>query len=259
MDPLLAIFLDKISQNLSLFLVVETRMSATLMVVFFLRREWVPAKIIIGLSLILSFFLIQSNGIASHVYLETLPLLLYALVSQLLLGVISGLILNFFAEFFIGFGQVISMQAGLGFVNLYVPRIGSITPLSHFFLLLSIIIFFHLNAHLVLINMIISSFNIMPSLPAINGELLYKLIEFSGILFKGIVMLSLAVLFSIMLSNITLALVTKFAPQLNLFSIGINISLLLCFLILYLSFDVLVENGSILCNELMTFIQKLLQ
>ncbi|KGP63707.1 hypothetical protein EP47_04915 [Legionella norrlandica] len=71
-------------------------------------------------------------------------------------------------------------------------------------------------------------------------------------------MLSIALIFVLMVTNFTLALVTKFTAQLNLFSIGINISLILVFLILYLSFDIIVENGEILCNELLFFLKNIL-
>lgn len=107
--------------------------------------------------------------------------------------------------------------------------------------------------------MLVESFTLIPSVPVFKTQSLMHLLNYTSILFKGIVMLSLSVIFALLLTNFTLALLTKFAPQLNLFSIGINISLLLCLLILYLGFDILVENGSVLCNELLFFIKKILQ
>lgn len=259
MNPISATLIDSLSRNLVLFLALEARFSATFMLAFFLRREWLPPRILLSLSMVLSLFVMHDSTVASQILITNFPQLLAALVSQLILGALTGIIINFFAEFFIGFGQTVSMQAGLGFVNLYIPRVGNITPLSNFFLLLAILIFFEMNAHLVLIKMLVESFTLIPSVPVFKTQSLMHLLNYTSILFKGIVMLSLSVIFALLLTNFTLALLTKFAPQLNLFSIGINISLLLCLLILYLGFDILVENGSVLCNELLFFIKKILQ
>lgn len=258
MNASYALLLDKISQNLILFLLFETRVAATLAVIFFLRREWVPGKIMIAFSMVLGFYLLCSMNRLPVIAMDGSFRLIIAIANQCLLGVVTGLVINFLAEFFIGFGQMVSMQAGLAFVNFYVPKVGSITPLTQFFMLMSIMIFFELNGHLVVIQMIVDSIVAFPLVPsALDTQLFAKILNFSGILFKGIAMLSLSVIFAVMLSNITLAVLTKFSPQLNLFSIGINISLIICIFIIYISFDLIAENGSILFNELFVFVSQL--
>lgn len=255
-DVLLTLF-NTISDDINLFLVIETRIASTFMVLFFLRRDWVPVRVLLGLSMVLSYFILNIIDLSLLQTINNLPKLIIGMVSQFVLGVITGIILNIFAEFFVGFGQIISMQSGLGFVNFYVPRVGNISPLTQFFILLAIVIFFELNGHLVLIKTIVQSFKVMPVIPKFNGQILFKILSYSAVLFQGMVMLSLSVIFSIMLANITLAILTKFTPQLNIFSIGINISMLLCFFILYISFDFIVENGTILCNQLLSYVSKI--
>lgn len=258
MNALLLTLLEKLSNHISLFLVIETRIAASFMIIFFFRREWCPPGIVICLSLLLGYFVLNSMGDSLLFALDTFYNIMAALVNQFFLGIFTGLIINLFVEFFIGFGQVISMQIGLGFVNFFVPRVGTITPLTQFFILLSTVIFLELNAHLVLIKMILKTFLTIPVLPSLNGQLIFKLLDYTSFLFQGIVMLSLAIMFSIMVANITLGLLTKFSPQINIFSVGINIVLLLCFFILYVSFDSIVENGNILCNDLLLFIRQFL-
>lgn len=258
MNASYALLLDKISQNLILFLIFEARLSSTLAVIFFLRREWVPGKIMVAFSMILGLYLLCSMNRLPVMAIEGSFMLIIAIANQCLLGVLTALIINFLAEFFIGFGQMISMQAGLAFVNFYVPKVGSITPLTQFFMLMCITIFFELNGHLIVIQMIIDSIVAFPLMPnVLDIQLFAKVLNFSGILFKGIAMLSLSVIFAVMLSNITLAVLTKFSPQLNLFSIGINISLIVCIFIIYISFDLIAENGTILFNELLVFVRQL--
>lgn len=247
--------IDKISNYSLSFIVVETRLSATFAFIFFFRREWVPLRIMMILSLLLSYFVLCN--LSEPLFDPAIGIMpkLSELASQFFLGIITGIIVNFFIEFFIGFGQIVSMQAGLGFVNFFIPKVGSVTPLTQFFMLLATLIFLQLNAHLVVIKMVLNMFLYVPTLPALNESFFLKMVDYTTILFQGIVMMSLAVVFSILLVNMTLGLLTKFTPQLNIFSVGINVSLLVCFFILYIGFDFIVENGTILCNELMSFLK----
>lgn len=246
--------LQSIGRQLPLFLIVQARITALFASLFFLRKEYVPARIIIGLSVTLSIFIMITGHLAytgiqtsDSTFIELLPNLL----TQIFLGLITGLTINLFSEIFLGLGQLASMQAGLGFVNFYIPKVGTVTPLTHFYLILSAIIFFELNGHLVLIKMLINSLRVTAhGIHTFDLAGIKQILLFSKIIFSGALMLSLSLTISVMLSNITLAFMTKFAPQLNIFSIGINISLIICYFAAYVSFDLLIEHGSVLLNEI---------
>lgn len=258
MDATVAGFLNNLMKHFSALVLIEARLSAAFVLFFFFRREWMPAKLVIGISFVLSFFVLCYMPFSLSMESMGLPEQVLALIQQVFLGFLTALLINFFVEFFIGFGQIVSMQAGLGFVNFFVPKIGQVSPMTQFFMLLAITVFFSMNGHLVLIKMLIESISAMPALPApVDGAVFPKILQFSGVLYKGSVMLSLAVMFSVMLSNMTLAILTKFSPQLNIFSVGINVSLLICFFVVYVSFDLIVENGNILFNQLIHFMEAL--
>lgn len=258
MDTTVSALFALILHNLASFLLIEMRLASTLGIVFFLRAEWVSRKIMMSLSLILTLFILMTVDPSMMRSEESLSAQVLMMLNQGILGILTGLIINFFMEFFVGFGQIVSMQAGLGFVNFFVPKVGNISPMTQFFMLLSTAVFFSINGHLLVIRLLVQSIEVMPKLPtSLDAEMFKSVLNFSGILFSGSVMLSIAVMFSVMLSNITLAILTKFSPQMNLFSMGINISLIICFFIIYVSFDVIVENGTILFNQLMFFVEQL--
>lgn len=251
--------LDKLMENLFTLMIIETRIAAVFSMLFFLNKEWVPPKISLIFSLILSLFIIQTMPIDLSLRFNNFGDTVILLIQQFFLGIATGIIVNIFVECFMGFGQIISLQAGLGFSTLYIPGMGNITSLANFFFILSILIFFQLNGHLVFIKMLINSILTLPKITSLNENLIKEIILFFSTVFKGALMLSVAIVFVLMLSNFTLALVTKFTAQLNIFSIGINITLILCFLIIYLTFDFIIENGEILCNEILLFIKNLLK
>lgn len=255
---LVAEFIQTIGRQLPQFFIVEARIAALFSSLFFLRKEYIPSRVLIGLSVTLSIFVMitgQFNRIdVDPDFLALLPELLI----QIALGLMMGLMINFFSEIFLGLGQIASMQAGLGFVNFYVPKVGSITPLTQFFVMTATIIFFELNGHLVLIKMVVASLQ-LPSTrtSGFDIELLKQVLIFSKIIFSGALMLSLSMTIAILLSNLTLAIMTKFSPQVNIFSIGINISLIVCYFAAYISFDLIVEHGTTLYNEILEAVRQM--
>ena len=247
-------FVEAASAQLTTFVVIMARMSMTFTTLFIFNKEMVPVKISMILSLALALFVLMSGRVDTlHLDLSS-PLMISTLMAQLFLGFIMGFIINLFIELFLALGQIISIQAGLGFVSLYVPRVGTITPLSRFFMIFATLLFFELNGHLVLINMMIDSFQVnFVKLDKINPAELNKILLFAKIIFSGSLMLSLSVIIALLISNITIAVMTKFAQQLNIFSIGINISLIIAFFVVYICFDAILENGTILMNDILRF------
>ncbi|MDP1603553.1 MAG: flagellar biosynthetic protein FliR [Legionella sp.] len=245
--------LASINEQSTVFMLLMTRFTTLFLTLGFFRREMLPIKI--------SFFI--AAGFSGFVLLYKAPVLgeLLAapdkmalnLLQQLVLGVLTGFILNIFIDLFLAIGQIISIQSGLGFVNLFIPKIGTVTPLSEFYFITSALIFFTLNGHLVVFKMLINT----PLLPIdkIDMTVLRDIMVYTKVIFSGSLLLSFPVIIALLIANITIAVMTKFSPQLNIFSIGINITLILCFFVAYISFDGLLENGKIVLNQTLVFLK----
>jgi flagellar biosynthetic protein FliR len=257
---LVANFLQSMGRQLPLFLLVQARVAALFASLFFLRKEFVPGRLLIGASVIISMFIVSTSSLSHFAAITNATpdffYLLPELLMQIALGFMTGIMINFFSEIFLSLGQLASMQAGLGFVNFYIPKIGSVTPLTNFYVIMATIIFFELNGHLILIKMIVRSMQVIPN-PAhlFSAELMKQIVLYAKIIFSGSLMLALSLTIAILLSNFTLAFMTKFSPQLNVFSIGINISLLICYFAAYVSFDLIIEHGSTFLNDILDAIK----
>ena len=68
-------------------------------------------------------------------------------------------------------------------------------------------------------------------------------------------MLSMSIIVAILITNFTLATMTRFAPQFNLFSIGINMSLIIGLILLYFTYNLYTDKSETLVQEGMTFLQ----
>lgn len=247
--------IQAITDHAAAFTLVLSRIASIFASIVFLRREVFPAQISILLAMSLAFFTVLVLPLGQQLQDVAYPVILFNMVLQTFLGFLVAFIFNIFVEVFISLGQLIAQQSGLGFMNLYLPRVGSISPFAVFFMIMATLIFFELNGHLVLMQMIVRSFE--PHLLIIghlNAALLQEIVVFVKIIFSGALLLSLSVMIAILISNLTLGVMTKFAPQLNVFSVGINISLLICFFAMYISFDLILENGRILLQDILNFL-----
>ena len=133
-------------------------------------------------------------------------------------------------------GEKIATSGGLGFAAQIDPTTGGQTPvISNALTLFSIVTFLSLDGHLALIRAMDASFSVV----AVGGRLdLYAasqfVIESAGYMFELASVMMLPVVIVLLLTNVTVGVVTRSAPTLNLFSFGFPITLLVCFLALYL-------------------------
>ena len=141
---------------------------------------------------------------------------------QLLIGAAMGFsLLVVFAAFVLG-GQIVAMQMGLGFASLVDPQNGVQTPMvSQFYVLLSTLIFLALDGHLTLIQVLVDSFHSIPidsSGLSVTG--LWVLAHWGREVFAGAVSIALPTITTLMLVNLAFGVLTRAAPQLNIFAVG---------------------------------------
>jgi flagellar biosynthetic protein FliR len=102
------------------------------------------------------------------------------------------------------------------------------------------VLFFSLNGHLIIFELIFQSYESFP----IGGMVNYKnMIEnallSTDFLFRTAVMIVLPIVSILFFMNLGIGFITKSAPQLNLFSFGFPMTILGTFFALYFSVDAL--------------------
>lgn len=134
-------------------------------------------------------------------------------------------------------GEVASLTMGLGFATFFDPQTqGRSSGISQFLALVVTMVFLAANAHLVLIEALAESFVSMPvaATPLSSGAAL-ELARWGGAIFASGFQLSLPIVAALLVTNIALGILTRAAPQLNLFGIGFPISLGVGLLVLSLA------------------------
>jgi flagellar biosynthetic protein FliR len=179
---------------------------------------------------------------------------LLAAVQELLIGVAIGMVVQLTFEALTFAGQTISLTMGLGFATLVDPQRGAnTTVIGQMFMIFGILTYLAVNGHLVLLGTLAESFQSLPIGAAhIGGNFLLSVVLWGARVFEAGLLIALPAVISLVIVNLALGVVTRAAPQLNLFGIGFTITLLCGFFVLIVGLDGIMAGISSLINSALT-------
>lgn len=123
-------------------------------------------------------------------------------------------------------GELIGLQMGLSFATFFDPQSqGQTSVIAQIIGLVVSLLFLALNGHLMLIQVLARSFEWLPiSANPVHAEGWLLLARSGTLLFATGLLLALPVVAALLITNISLAVLTRAAPQLNLFAVGFPIT-----------------------------------
>lgn len=152
---------------------------------------------------------------------------LLILAQEMLIGAAMGFSIRIIFAAVEMAGEVASLTMGLGFATFFDPNTqGRSSAISQFLSLVATMAFLAVNAHLVLLSALVESFSTLPvsSIPVYSGGF-KQMADWGGKIFSVGVQLSLPIVAALLITNVALGILTRAAPQLNLFGIGFPITL----------------------------------
>ncbi|MEG3768894.1 flagellar biosynthetic protein FliR [Alteromonas sp. 14N.309.X.WAT.G.H12] len=160
-------------------------------------------------------------------------------IQQLLIGIAIGFISMMVLNTFVLAGQIVAMQTGLGFASIVDPVNGINVPaVGQFYLILATLLFWTMDGHLAMIQMITLSFDAFPVGEAwFTAEQFRDIAHWGSWMFVSAITLSLAPIVSLLIVNLAFGVMTKAAPQLNIFSIGFSIAQIMGLIIIWITLD----------------------
>lgn len=175
-------------------------------------------------------------------------------VQQILLGLAIGFSLQLVMTTLVIAGQAIAMGMGLGFAQMVDPQNGVSVPIiGQYYLVIATLLFLALNGHLALLRVLVDSFHSVPiGVDALTREDFREIAYWGVRMFGDAVMVALPAVASILLVNISFGVVSRAAPQLNIFGVGFPVTLMLGFIVLVFALsNLLPELRQILDEALM--------
>lgn len=162
---------------------------------------------------------------------------LAVLAQQILIGVAMGLSLRLVFTAIDLAGELAGLQMGLSFAVFFDPQnSGQTAVVSQFLGLLAMLVFLAMDGHLMVMMALAKSFTLMPiGADPFAAVGLQTLVQWGAIVYSAGVLLALPLIAALLITNIALGVLTRAAPQLNLFAVGFPVTLLVGFSVLLLS------------------------
>jgi flagellar biosynthetic protein FliR len=201
----------------------------------------VPRRVRIGLAIFVTIVVAPGVGAMPRVdFLSGDGLMLIA--RQLLIGASMGFAVRLAFAAIEYAGDLIGLQMGLGFATLLDPETNDQTPiigsLLRYFASLAFLV---ANGPLMMLAGVAESFHALPIASSVGSADEWKMLVLSGsAIFNLALHMALPVVAALLVTNIALGVMTRAAPQLNLFSIGFPITISVGLVVLAASLPVLI-------------------
>jgi flagellar biosynthetic protein FliR len=188
------------------------------------------------------------------------PLAVILIAQQVLIGIIIGFTVQLVFSAVITGGQIVAMQMGLGFSLMVDPQNGAQSPvLSQFYILLVMLVYLAVNGHLVLIEVLAESFKTMPiAASGLVADDFMQIVRWGANVFAGGLAIALPAIASLLVVNIAFGVMTRSAPQLNIFAIGFPITMLLGFALVMITLPNVGPKSISLFSDVYHLIQNIL-
>lgn len=196
----------------------------------------VPLRVKVGLALLISIVLAPVLPAMPRVDVASAAGVLIA-VQQLLIGLAMGFTLRIALTAVETAGQLAGLQMGLGFAVFFDPQSTAQTAVVGQFLgLFAILIFLAIDGHLMVLTALVHSFSTLPIATSPLQPVGFRLlVEWGGEIFRTGLIISLPIIGALLVANVAVGIMTRAAPQLNIFAVGFPITLAVGFVGLWLS------------------------
>ncbi|MDJ0878516.1 MAG: flagellar biosynthetic protein FliR [Halieaceae bacterium] len=221
------------------FLWPFVRFSAMFLAAPFFGARSIPVRSRVVLAMLLALMIAPTVPAPDVVLLSADGFIL--LLQQVLAGVVLGLLLQAVFAAVVMAGQTIATTMGLGFASTVDPQNGvQVAVVGQFYLIMATLIFLAVDGHLVMIELLAGSFLVLPiSTQILPVDRLFEIVLWCGGMFASSVLISLPVVAGVLLVNVALGVVTRAAPQLNIFAVGFPLTILVGFTLMLVSIPVL--------------------
>jgi flagellar biosynthetic protein FliR len=218
------------------FMLVFARIGAMVMLLPGLGETNIPVRIKLAIALLLSMIILPLHRQAYQVDLNSLAPLLVLMLHEIVIGVVLGATARVTLSALQVAGSVIAQQLGLGFVTAVDPTQGQQGLLiGNFLTILGLTLLFATDSHHLVISALNESYRIFaPGQMFSTGDVAALATRAFASAFKIGMQLSAPFLVFGLIFNLGLGVLARLMPQMQVYFVGVPLSILIGFLILAL-------------------------
>ena len=218
------------------FLLTFARIGAMVMLVPGIGEQSMPSRVRLTIALVLTAILLPAHQKAYTVDLNTLGPVIVMLFQEIIIGVVLGLTARLAISALQVAGFVVANQLGLGFVTAIDPTQNQQGVLvGNFLTVLGVTLIFATDLHHLVIAALNDSYTLFaPGEMPLSGDVAKHVTQVIATAFRIGIQLSAPFLVFGLLFNLGLGILSRLMPQMQVFFIGLPLSIMLGLLLLLL-------------------------
>lgn len=247
-------------EKLEYFLLILVRISSFIFVAPFFSQSNVPQRIKLGLSFFLTVILysvLPAQDISYVGVIGYAALVVKESIAGLLIG-FSAYICSMIVSFA---GRIVDMEIGLAMAQQFDPTTKTQTSITgSLYSYLVMMIMLASDMHIYLINAIVESFSLIPIGGVKIGDSLYH--SFIGFVSDYFIIgfrIALPVFSAMLIMNCVLGIMAKIAPQMNMFSVGIQIKLITGFFIMFVTIKLIPSISGFVSETMQSIVTEVMK
>jgi flagellar biosynthesis protein FliR len=215
------------------FMLVFARVAAMVMVLPALGQSNIPVRIKIAIAVLLTLIILPLHRTAYTIDMSSMAPLLVSMLHEIIIGVVLGATAQVAMSALQVAGSVIAQQLGLGFVTAVDPTQGQQgVVIGNFLTMLGVTLLFATDSHHLIIAALNDSYTIFsPGDVVPSGDVAELATRAFSAAFKIGMQLSAPFLVFGLVFNIGLGVLARLMPQMQVYFVGVPLSILLGFLI----------------------------
>ena len=212
-----------IQGQLGFFLLIFVRISGIFIVAPIFGSRNVTGRIKASLALIITYIIFPLVFNTNTVIPDQLLPYLFVVAGELIIGLILGFVSSLIFSAIQMAGQLLDMQIGFGIINIIDPLSGQQAPLvGNFKYILALITFLAINGHHVILSALFASFKLIPiSGVVVNVAITSFMVDMVSGMIVLALKISLPILVALLLSDMSLGILARTMPQMNIFVVGV--------------------------------------
>lgn len=243
------------------FLMILVRVASFVAVAPFFGMNNTPNRVKVGFSVMVALLLYQILPKSSLDY-EGVFGFAVIIVREGITGLLIGFAANVCNSIILLAGNMIDMEIGLSMAMEYDPmtktQVNITGQLYNYFILMLLIV---TDMHHYILRAVVDSFELIPiGKQVFNWEHIYtSFLTYVGDMFVIAFRIILPVFIVMMILNAVLGIMAKVAPQMNMFAVGMQMKILIGFLILFLTIRLLPNVSNFIFTEMKKLIVSFIE
>ncbi len=257
----LSYFIDLYS-NVDVFLLIFLRLLGFFVILPIFTSGSIPIQVKVIFVAAFAYIIFYSNIITGVTYSNSILGYGFLMIKEFIVGVCLGYVVFAFFSLLYLTGHLIDYQLGFTMLSILDPISQIQVPITGNLYYMAVTAFLVQTGGLnQMISALFYSYSAIPIGEAnlfFNANLLAVIIELLGKFFEIGVRFSMPIMGTILIVNVSLGLITRAAPNLHVFSIGMPIKNIGGLILLLITAPLLVDFYNVVYNESYNFILKMI-